>query len=200
MGCDIHAFIEYADFVDKNGDISWSCFGGRYNPGRDYTMFGVLAGVRDDRFQLFEPRGLPDGKRSYEVEDYMTIWISDEHAGGDGDSKTVTLATAQKWVDQGEQFVFNKDGKPWRVTDPDLHSQSWLTLDEFRHALNYYTLGEKAAEIDVDPNDQQVVMQAVVALHGGGRQYDVGWGAMLAAMEYFEAQGHQSRLIFCFDN
>lgn len=198
MGCDIHAFIEYADFVDKNGDPFWSCFGGRYNPGRDYTMFGVLAGVRDDRFQLFEPRGLPDGKRSYQVEDYMTIWISDERAGNDS-SKAVTLATAQKWVDQGGQFVFDGGDTPWRVTNPCLHSHSWLTLDEFRHALNYYTLGGKAAEVDVDPNDRQVVIQAVAALHGGHR-YGVGWGAMLTAMEYFEAQGHQSRLIFCFDS
>jgi hypothetical protein len=196
MGCDIHMFLEYADFTQSNGDVYWSCFGGSYNPGRDYYMFGLLAGVRSDR-TLFEPKGLPDGRLSYQAESYMTLWISDEHAGGEN---ACTLADARKWEAQGETITNDKDGKPYRVSNPDLHSYSWLSLEDYRYVLVYYKLGDKAAEIDVDPEDHQAVIQAVAALRGGGERYDVGYGAILAAMEHIEQRGKQTRLVFCFDN
>lgn len=46
MGCDIHAYVEYKK-ADNNGD--WISFGGRINPGRNYSLFGRMAeGVRTD--------------------------------------------------------------------------------------------------------------------------------------------------------
>jgi hypothetical protein len=204
MGCDIHTFIEYSTFTDKNGEAYWQCMGGRYNPGRDYTMFGIMAGVRDDSEQMFEPRGLPDGKLSYQVEDYVRMRIADE--GSEPSDDEVTLEQARSWTTghYGETITNDAQGKPRWVTNPDLHSHSWLTLDEYRQVLNRYKFGEvtdELDEIDVADEDKEVVTQAVAALRGGGgREYDVGWGAILAAMEYFAARGCQTRLVFCFDN
>jgi hypothetical protein len=198
MGCDIHTFLEYSSFKDTNGDDYWSCFGGQINLGRDYQMFGVLAGVRDDSRQLFSPRGLPEGKLSYQIDDYMRIRIADE--GTEPTEGEVTLATAQSW---GEEIT-ELNGKPRWVSNPDLHNHSWLTLDEYRLALAYYRLGEKAHVVDDldvdDPKDRQAIIQAVAALQGRGEMYAVEYGTMLAAMEHLEANGCKTRLVFCFDN
>jgi hypothetical protein len=200
VGCDIHMFIEYSDFTDQNGEPYWSCFAGRYNPGRDYKMFGLLANVRCDG-ALFPPRDLPAGEHSYQVDDYMRIWIGDEK---DASERTCTLEQAQKWSAQGETIIPKNDGTPGWVTDPDLHSHSWLTLDEYRQVLNRYRLGDAAdmlGDHKFAPEDRVVAEQAVVALsNGGGEQCDVGYGAILAVMEHFAANGCQTRLIFCFDN
>lgn len=73
MGCDIHVFVEYGTYVDREGNQSWNCVGGRWNPGRDYHMFAIMAGVRDygDGNMLFEPRGVPEGRLSWEAQDYL---------------------------------------------------------------------------------------------------------------------------------
>lgn len=195
MGCDIHTFIEYSDFTDQNGDPYWQSFGGQISLGRNYTMFGVIAGVCDDTYQLFEPRGLPDGKCSYDVDNYMRVHICDEgEEPGEGEC---TLKQAQSWGEPIEEFK----GKPRWVRNPDLHSHSWLTLDELKHALAHYMLGDKVDKIgDVATEDRHVVLQAAAALQGAKRDYDVVWDAIVAAMEAFEANGCQTRLVFCFDN
>jgi hypothetical protein len=69
MGCDIHMFIEYSPYEGQGGR-SWRSMGGRYNPGRDYDMFEVMAGVRGDA-AVFEPRGVPEGHLSWEAADYL---------------------------------------------------------------------------------------------------------------------------------
>lgn len=202
MGCDIHTFIEYSDFTDRNGDPYWSCFGGQINHGRDYTMFGLLAGVRGGE-ALISPRGLPEGNLSYQVEDYMRIRIvTAEEAENSYEGGVTTLETAQSWTTghYGEKIINNHRGEPTWVTNPDLHSHNWLTLDELKLVLAYYTLGDRAAEIDVAPENRTVVMQAVAALQGSGERYSVSWDATVAAMEAFEARGHQTRFIMCFDN
>lgn len=185
MGCDIHTFIEYSDFIHSDhdhiapelrGTPYWRCLGGRFNPGRNYGMFGILAGVRTTDHQLFKQRGLPEGKLSWEVEDYMRIRIADE--GEEPTEGEVSLATAQNWT-QGRysETVTELDGKPRWVTNPDLHSSSWLTSAELRQVIARYCFETSYGT------------------------YDVGWDAILAAMEAIEARpGCQARLIFCFDN
>jgi hypothetical protein len=196
MGCDIHTFIEYADadFTDQDGEPYWSCFGGQINQGRNYTLFGLLAGVRGGE-ALFKVRGLPEGKLSYQAKDYMTINIDDEMAKS-GAEGYASLASAKSW---GGTIEYLNNGKPYRTENPDLHSHSWLTRDELQFVLAYYRLGERAAKINVVHEDRTAVMQAVAALQGG-EQYDSTWDATLAAMNTFEERGAQTRLIFCFDN
>jgi hypothetical protein len=53
MGCDIHAYIDY----DHLGSIS--NLYGRLYLGRDYTLFGLIAGVRGQCHPVVAPRSLP---------------------------------------------------------------------------------------------------------------------------------------------
>jgi hypothetical protein len=55
MGCDIHPSIARRTGDGKLKPFMYS----RLDLGRDYLMFGLLAGVRGGE-ELFEPRGLPD--------------------------------------------------------------------------------------------------------------------------------------------
>lgn len=203
MGCDIHTFLEYSDFTGQDGEPYWQCMGGQFNTGRDYRMFGLLAGVRGGT-ALIGPRGIPEGKVSYQVEDYMRVRIgSKEEVENSYEGGVVTLETAQSWTTghYGETIINDRQGKPWRVTNPDLHSHSWLTAGELRYVLAYYALGDRADQVTstTAPDDREVVLQAARALLGGD-SYAPEWSAVIAAMEAFEARGCKTRLIFCFDN
>lgn len=56
MGCDIHAFIEYA----YDGDTYTNTFcDSEIHIGRDYDLFGLIAGVRGTTSPLILPRGFP---------------------------------------------------------------------------------------------------------------------------------------------
>lgn len=58
-----------------------------------------------------------------------------------------------------------------RVSHPDWHSHSWLSKDEFDAVLK--KLGQRA---------------------------DVGYQSILVLMEFLESKGHETRLVFWFDN
>lgn len=85
MGCDIHLVIEYSEFEKSDGTPWWSGFGGEFNPGRDYHMFSIMAGVRAEGGdeQLFQPRHLPEGDHSWQTrqmlghEDDEGNWVED---------------------------------------------------------------------------------------------------------------------------
>jgi len=55
MGCDIHPYI--CRWTEEKGFNHFSYE--QLDFGRNYVIFGLMAGVRGDK-QLFEPRGLPD--------------------------------------------------------------------------------------------------------------------------------------------
>jgi len=65
MGCDIHAFLEIKMCKDwkREGDWEppkWYLFS-ELDICRNYTLFGKMAGVRNDEVEpIAEPRGLPD--------------------------------------------------------------------------------------------------------------------------------------------
>lgn len=172
MGCDIHTYIEYEAYPDSDRH-AWWCMGGRYNPGRDYLMFDIMAGVRGSDHTLFEPRGLPDNI-GWEVTDEAYLRISDEYANQEG---YCSEQQARQWSTGAyAERLIERDGKPVLVSHPDWHSHSWLTADELAQCLGQYTL---------------------VSEYG---PYDVGWDAILATMRAFEDRGVRSRLVFWFDN
>jgi hypothetical protein len=81
MGCDIHMFVEFKSYVTQQGEQTWECFGGQYNPGRDYKMFGALAGVRDGDVECPYPmRGLPEGRLSFDAQHEMGEGAGDLHS------------------------------------------------------------------------------------------------------------------------
>ena len=186
MGADIHTFIEYA-YVRESDDErpeSWYSFGGRINPSRDYEMFALLANVRGIG-ALYPPRGVPD-QLSWTTRDafYMTVlheprldFANNPLPAEEGE---VSAETAAGWVARGYSRYEGTDpttGRPLRITHPDWHSPSWLTLSEFDRVL----AAHKRNTI-------------------GGRVHP-GWLALRAALKAFDdAPGFKARLVFWFDN
>lgn len=126
MGCDIHLYLEYKEAPEKD---YWQPFGGRLSE-RNYTMFGLMAGVRGGP-ALVEPKGLP-GDVAYRAESDYTLIPDDNFKDSEG---FCGKAEAQRWVAQG-------CSKPWkytnRITGPDWHSPSWLGTDEFEKVISAY--------------------------------------------------------------
>ena len=70
MGCDIHPIIEVKDKKEQE----WEGVANGVYPGRNYVLFGVLAGVRCNATEIDDPRGLPkdlsfEGKYYFMKED-----------------------------------------------------------------------------------------------------------------------------------
>lgn len=127
MGCDVHMYLEYSDFTGSNGEPYWSAF--VTNAGsRDYTMFGLLAGVRSDRDPTIAPRGLPEGNLAYETQNACKMCVSDDPAHAEWENYC-TSAQAAQW---GKPII---DGM---IAGPDWHTFSWLTADEYAQVLGRY--------------------------------------------------------------
>lgn len=191
MGCDIHLCVEYKD-PENTWSKSWSGFGNRYYAGRDYSLFGFLAGVRGEGPPIAAPRGYPDDA------DYMTnrhfyYYIGDKNEE-DGDYRYVTLETAKKY---GWPVINDKDGTPSRIQDPDAHTPSWLTWSEFTSAL---ILCETKHRNWLNTEDAET-RQSVKELYAKDLyKFLIQYKAIAAAMETLEKAGYMTRIVFWFDN
>lgn len=171
MGCDVHAYVEYS----HDGKY-WSNL--TDNAGhRDYTMFGIMAGVRDyNGVKLFDPKGLPEGPLGWRVESSHWLRIvPEEHPEWAGEDGWVSKDSAESWVARGCSQAEVKDGVLQRVTNPDHHSHSWLTADELAQCLDRY---------------RQI----------SDRKAPTEWVAIHAAMKAIEGNGEKARVVFWFDN
>ena len=171
MGCDIHCYIEYAHPGQQDEELYWNNFGGRINPGRDYDMFEIIAGVRGNMDQLFAPKGLPEGMLGWMTDFDAHMMINDELAMR-GSENYVTLQQAESWGG----VIRNSDDKPCKVSHPDWHNHSWLTYDELAQAIAHYILNKTEWP------------------------YSVEWDAILAVMRAFKERDISTRLVFWFDN
>lgn len=127
MGCDIHCYIEYKRPDSKE----WSDFGGRINPGRNYSIFAAMAGVRGNATPVVPPRGYPEDA-AYAAEGDNWLYITKEKVSEAGEC---TRAQADQYVAHGMHF---KDDLKQYVSHPDWHSHSWLTPDEYAKAIEGY--------------------------------------------------------------
>lgn len=126
MGCDIHLFIEHR----KKGTERWASFTyNAVNPGRNYQIFGRLAGVRWPEEPHIEPRGRPSDASWCED---MSYWLFICEESGNGE-RYVKAEEAARWVLQGIS-EYKSDEKQY-VSDPDQHTHSWLTLAEWKKAI-----------------------------------------------------------------
>lgn len=162
MGADVHMYIQYKE---KNDDW-WQSFGGKINPGRNYAMFGVLAGVRDNAPNGFRPKGiLPKEKQSSVVDYDLYLYITED---GNGEHET-TLENAKQWF-WGKEIITDKDGNPYKVLHPDWHSHSWMTPDEYEQALKRYKKYAKYAGYDKGtPLEYKVILKIMRALEDKGK-------------------------------
>lgn len=203
MGCDIHCYIEYK----KQGDDRWRDFGGRINPGRNYWMFGAMAGVRTDHIPHLVPRGWPEDC-AYAAFDDNTIYVDEnlkESFKHEGESTHYSQSHAEEYVAKGYCKWIERNGlKKW-VTNSDWHSHSWLTANEFEVAIAAYL---KASGFLINtprlPSPEEARSDSIVFKGEQDRGYMLDYIteylAILQAMLCFEAQGHQARLVFWFDN
>lgn len=171
MGCDIHLFIEYRKKESKSG---WWSFGAEFHLDRNYAMFGVLANVRVDVEDGFKPKGiLEEGSMALRTNDALFLTITET---GEEEYAT-TLSQAETWAGWGNKMVFRKNGDPWKIQDPDSHSHSWLTLEEYRQATQIFAKSFPKLTLNED------------------------YLAVLAAMEKLEDDGkNEVRVVFWFDN
>jgi hypothetical protein len=138
------------------------------NPGRDYGVFESLAGVRgESKNSVSPPRGYPEDASYAAQEDYW-VYLGPET------SEWANRDKAEGWVVRGESR-WRDESKRW-VSHPDYHSHSWLTLAEFRKALNACSELEQFYKPDAE------------------------YWAVIAAMEELEKRGKQTRIVFWFDN
>jgi hypothetical protein len=180
MGADIHMYVEYRnkkqakDLETQGRDPYWHSFGGRFNPGRNYTMFAVLAGVRGQYEGSFEPKGrIPFNLMGYSANHDLYYFIDNEEGEG-----RVTPEQAKKYSESyGCEIVEDK----W-VRCPDYHSHSWMSSKELEKAYKRY--------------------KAYASYEWGSKmEVPVEWKAILAAMKALENKGeNEVRVVFWFDN
>lgn len=127
MGCDIHLYVEHRR-NERGPSATWSTFGGRFNPGRDYRMFGTLAGVRGGT-AMIPPRGIPSDLACSAEGDW---WLYITETPGE---EYVTAETAAKYHSCGSAYKNDRAGKPTWIQHPDWHSASWVTCAELEQAV-----------------------------------------------------------------
>lgn len=125
MGCDIHGYIEYKRWPTL--DTPYCLFSGRLGD-RDYSMFGLLAGVRQDGC-MFEPRGIPKDISRTTLWEYG-LFVSKEE-GADGEDRTCSVESANKWVARGDSVWLDKN----LVSSPDWHTPSYVSTEEFEQVI-----------------------------------------------------------------
>ena len=123
MGCDIHLYPE----ARRLPDGEWFSVAGSMNPGRDYDLFGKIAGLRSSEPSMYEVRGLP-GQLGFWARSDNQIFIT-----ADGGGDYATLAEAERWVASGSSEW--TDERKVFVTHPDWHSHTHLSVAEMRSAL-----------------------------------------------------------------
>jgi hypothetical protein len=169
MGCDIHCYLEYT--TDRK--YGWVTFGGRINPGRNYTLFGRLAGVRTGEDPVFPVRGLPFDIASEADWDnrLRIVEIKDDER-----ERECTRESAESWVKSGAStYILDREGTKAWVSDPDHHTHSWLTAHEFDLVLQ--TMPEEYEFSNM-----------------------IEYKAVLVALQTLAGKTGEARLVFWFDN
>ncbi len=167
MGCNSHTYIEYRRKEYAND--GWNSLLQEEVDSRNYNLYAKMAGVRNycETTPVSPPRGFPDDAGSAAKGDYY-LRINDELAAKEYDGY-VSSERASKWVSESISF-FPPDGSN-SISNPDWHSASWLTGEEFCSAVR---------EIASD---------------------DIYWMAIAAMVESVnKADGYECRVVFWFDN
>lgn len=162
---------------------NWRSVGGRINLGRDYNLFGYLAGVRSNVNPDVAPRGVPQDMASDSFSDYWLYIEEDEDVVLEG---SVTRSSAEKYHGYGSRYMYARDAyepvgdeKPRWVEDPDAHTASWLNVQEFEAAVL------KAEKAMLEYNEYGVA--------------DICKG-VIAMMNELNRLGNDVRIVFWFDN
>lgn len=195
MGCDIHCYLEDC-YEDREGKKHWSLWA-EIHPGRNYTMFEAMAGVRGDPTNApFPQRGLP-ADISYGVRLHSHLMIDDGRTG-------CSMADAERWAKHGNKF-WPSDTNRQMIEHPDWHSYSWLTVSELKEVMDRY-LHLRIKEVEENEQMRKEMMERNPELPSDfwiaekPATIDGNYLAIVKVMEALEAGGSQVRLVFWFDN
>jgi hypothetical protein len=145
--------------------------------GRDYLLFGNIAGVRYRDIKPVVPlRGFP-ADAAYEAQKNNHYTIKDNV--DEDDENCISLATAQKWEGYGYSGVkiITMENGFRKIQSPDWHSHTWLTTAELEEAIRK-TKTHPDFKYDIDEE----------------------YYAYLGAMQALEKRGNQVRVVIWFDN
>lgn len=162
MGADIHMYIEYKT---KKSNY-WNNFAGKINPGRNYMMFGIMAGVREIYPDSFEPKGLPK-ELSYCCEDDYYLRITKDGIG----EFCTTLENAEQWK---SKIITDNNGNS-KIIHPDWHSYSWMTIKEIKKVYKIYAkyCKKEYHEKCKIPCEYQAILDSMISLKKSGNKVRV---------------------------
>ena len=184
MGCDIHLRVERRRKVHlyPNGRHEWRDVGfkGEFD-FRIYGMFSRMAGVRGNgRNKVeFEPRGLPDDMTNWSTCESFYMRVTNNKEAVEWGNGYCSTESAERWVEQGYSEWVDEDHR--RVTNPNLHSYSWLTTQELRQCFDDCFKQEDGT---IKPHADYVE-----------------WLGLVSLCEGIESTGeYECRVVFAFDN
>jgi hypothetical protein len=192
MGCDIHLYMEYRSKKNANDTESlmrdyWWNFGKDFNPGRDYILFGAIAGVRYEEIgAVVEPKGIPDTLGWPTGGDfYLRIDVDSLEDNWELEEKTITLKSAEEYAKYGSKIIYDQETNvPKYVEHPDWHTPTWLTVEEFESAIQkteaYYRSPENIYKYRFSVDGQ--------------------YQALLAAAKALQSSDNEVRFVIWFDN
>lgn len=214
MGCDIHAFIELYSKQEyaKHDACFVDCFAEEVSFGRDYVLFGLLAGVRHHAHPVISPRGLPnDPKMSHQADSryHMTVLDCPNPEDVFMGFNCISRERAEVYVNSGSTHY--SDDKKNRIVDPAWHTPTWLTLDELIELRKIYLIeviehysdlcGKNRKELInfVKSKDARALMRYSFPPHENTKFY-----ATLCTMQALErgsdCNDTHSRLVLWFDS
>lgn len=220
MGCDIHAYIEYfskEDYRNNSSKCFVDTFSGELDFGRNYVLFGLLAGVRSLSAPIFSPRGLPVTPSISFVCDaqYYTHVLDDELFNNTG---TRILSYTSRHIisrTEAESAIANYGAKyanaeKSKLENYSYHTPSWLFAQELMLVRKHYLLeniefyselsGKKKKQLlnFINSKDEFELMRLVFPTHECTMLYSVI--NTMCSIEKCHADDMQSRLVFWFDS
>lgn len=214
MGCDIHAFVEFFSKQEsaKNDSCFVDCFADELSFGRDYVLFGFLAGVRHMCPVLVAPRGIPkDPNLSYPASSRYFLDVIDDTESSRIIYRTNSISRndAEEYVSKGVSRYVDADRK--RIVEPGFHTPTWLTLDELIEIRKLYLIeivqhysdlsGKKRKELAdfIQKKDARTLMKYAFPPHENAKFY-----ATICTMQAIERSSESddvsSRLVCWFDS
>lgn len=178
MGADIGAYIEIESppFTPQEGDVAEQriTFVAKVEVDRNYSLFGLLAGVRGECNAIVPPRGIPKDLSWFVDSEYHL------RVGGIGDAPGYCpTKNAEAWVNSGaSKWVGDKHTK---ITNPDWHTPSYLYTDELSEVLSALT--KHYRKYGINPCASVRLLRGIIAM-----------------MRALTAPGYKPRFVFWFDN
>lgn len=147
MGADIHAYVESyskSDYTNTPGRCYVDYFSGELNFGRNYTLFGLIAGVRSMNGPIYPVRGIPTAPGlsfGCEYDLYVNVVEREEDLRNGcmfSCSRSILRTEAENWITSHHANYVNAEKT--KISNPSYHSMTYLSLEELSNVRKQYLL------------------------------------------------------------